>query len=322
VPPETLVERFRNDLTALIAIGSGASIGIAVSGGPDSLALLLLAHAGFPGRIVAASVNHGLRAEAADEIAMVARVCAMMGIPHAALSGRPLAAGGNIQERARILRYRLLAEWAAQAQVGVVATAHHRDDVAESFLMRAIRGSGVGGLARMKQRTPLPYASGNVVLVRPLLGWGREELAAIVRDAGITPAEDRSNDDDRFDRVRVRKLFAREPMLDPKALASAAAHLQDADTAIEWMVDFAWRSRVEPGTDSTIRLDPHDLPKEIRRRLCERAIVMLTPGWNGDGLDRIFAVLDRGSTATLAGVKCSGGAMWHFSVAPARRHHR
>jgi len=349
-PPDNAVARFRADLTALGgAAEPTAWMGVAVSGGPDSLALLLLAHAALPGRIAVATVDHGLRPEAAEEAAMVGRICASLGIPHVTLKSdrhpelvsgsterqAPVQeaewmlkqvqhdGGGNIQHRARLLRYRLLGEWARKEQLPFIATAHHRDDVAESFLMRALRGSGVGGLARMKSVSTLPYASGSEIkLVRPLLGWSRAELGEIARNAGLVPANDPSNSDLRYDRVRIRALLAREDMLDPEPLARAAANLADADAALEWMADIAWRSRIKTKSASEVAFDPGDLPAEIQRRLASRAITALDQNWDGKGVDGLVGALERGETATLAGVKASGGELWHFRIAPARTFHR
>lgn len=324
-PPDAAVARFRDDLRALIdPVPADARIGVAVSGGPDSLALLLLANAGFHGRIAAATVNHGLRPEAADEAAMVARLCVELEIPHQILvPEHPLDSGGNVQERARILRYQLLGVWADQNALPTVVTAHHLDDVAEGFLMRAMHGAGVGGLARMKASAPLPYVAGTgVKLLRPLLGWRRHELAKIVADTAIVPADDPSNRNERYDRARARALLATEPLLNPVALAHAATNLADAEAALEWMSDAAWRNRAETVPDSEVRVDSGDLPFEIRRRLAARAIRSLAPDWNGEGLDRLIGQLDRRKTATLAGVRGTGGPMWRFGIAPPHRRHR
>lgn len=345
-PDNAWIARFRNDLTALTGPLNGtARIGVAVSGGPDSLALLLLAHAALPGQVTAATVDHGLRLEAADEAAMVGRVCEDIGAPHVILratqppypseswgsaetwelypSFRWGTRGGNVQARARMLRYRLLGGWAKAEGLPFVATAHHRDDVAESFLMRALRGSGVSGLARMTAIGPIPYGDDNAVsLVRPLLGWKREDLAGIVLAAGLTAAQDPSNDDPRYDRARLRGLLKREPELDPEALARAAANLEDADAALEWIAGQVWNSRSEVVAGGEFMIDPGDLPRELRRRLAQRAIAILAPDWNGDGLEQLITGMDRGETVTLAGVKASGGEVWRFSLAPARRDHR
>src|SRR3982751_2652505 len=145
VQPE-IVQRFSADLDALVA--PDARIGVAVSGGPDSLALLLLAAAARPGQIEAATVDHGLRQEARAEGEMVAALCERLAVPHQILTARwdetPKAA---IQERARGERYRLLGCWAEERGLAALATAHHADDQAETLLMRLVRGSGVKGLA-------------------------------------------------------------------------------------------------------------------------------------------------------------------------------
>lgn len=321
---DTAVARFGEDLIALTGpLGASAQIGLAVSGGPDSLALLLLAHAALPGRISVATVDHGLRPEAAEEAAMVGRVCGELGVPHFTLSQVRHVGGGNVQAKARMLRYRLLGDWAEREGLDFVATAHHRDDVAESFLMRALRGSGIGGLARMNGCGPIPYgADTKARLVRPLLNWERAELARIVKQAGLAAVQDPSNADPRYDRVRIRALLKREPLLEAEPLARAASNLADAEAALGWMTDQAWRSRMERLESGDLRIDPSDLPAEIQRRLAARAIAELSHDWDGDGLDQLVARLIAGRTATLAGVKASGGGVWRFGIAPAHRGHR
>ena len=222
VPEPHLVDRFRDDLDTLVA--PGARVGIAVSGGPDSLALLLLAAAARPGLIEAATVDHGLRPESAAEAAMVADVCGKLGIPHAVLAvewrEKPETA---IEERAREARYALLGKWVAERGLSALATAHHVDDQAETVLMRLSRGSGVRGLAAMRPAARIPGFE--LPLLRPLLGWRRSELEAICAGCEIAPASDPSNVDERFERVRARRSLAALDMLDPRMMARSAAHL-------------------------------------------------------------------------------------------------
>lgn len=317
-PPAEAVGRFQRDLERLTGPGTAFRLGIAVSGGPDSLALLRLAHAALPGRIVAATVDHGLRPEAAREAADVARICAALGVPHATLGPEPLPPG-NVQEQARKLRYRLLGRWAEAAGLAFVAVAHHRDDVAESFLMRAMRGSGSSGLARMAAMAPMPFSTGTTRLVRPLLDWPRAELAAVAPDG----ADDPSNRDPHYDRARIRALIAATPALAPEPLARAATNLAEAEAALDWLAEQAWRNRTTALSDAQIVVDAADLPRDTRRRLVARAIRLLSPDWGGEGLDSIVATLDAGKGGTLAGVKaCNHGLAWHFSIAPPRaRHH-
>lgn len=311
-PPPDAVERFRGTVARLI--GDVERIGVAVSGGSDSMALLRLSHAAFPGRVFAAAVDHGLRAEARMEALFVADVCAGLGIPHATLGPAPLEPG-NVPQAARRLRYRLLGEWCAANALPIVAVAHQRDDVAETLLMRAARGSGLAGLARMAEVAPLPHGDGSARLVRPLLDWSRAELATIALDA----VHDPSNDDLRYDRVRIRQLLIREPSLNPEGLARAAANLAEAEAALAWAATAAWRSRATCRHDS-IAVDMDDLPRELRRRLAQRAMHALDPLWSGEGLDGLVDLLEKDRPATLGNVAMARDrdGRWQFTIAPPR----
>jgi tRNA(Ile)-lysidine synthase len=312
-PEET--DRFRSDFEAL-AGAAPERLGIAVSGGPDSLALLLLAHAAFPGRVHAATVDHRLRPESADEASFVARVCAALGVPHSILAEQetPIT-GGNVQAQARELRYRLLADWAAP--LGWLATGHHQDDQAETILMRLARGSGLAGLAAIRPRRAL----GPVTLVRPLVGWRRVELARIVAEAGLDPVDDPSNRADAYDRTRVRALLAERGEALPAArLAASAAHLREAEEALAWAADRLWAERASFGKGA-ISLDPSGLPAELLRRLAARAIDSLRgdSDWRRDKLAAALAEVGRGTTVTLAGVRIEAGERWRFAPEPPRR---
>jgi tRNA(Ile)-lysidine synthase len=319
--PDT-IERFRAGLLALTGVKPGAQrLALAVSGGPDSLALLLLAHAAFPGAVLAATVDHGLRPEAAEEAALVRRLCNQLDVPHETLAGI-VPATGNLQQGARELRYALLADW-ARGRAAWIATAHQQDDVAETFLMRARRGAGVGGLAAMAAARPLAEA----LLVRPLLGWSRAELAGIVAAAGIAPVRDPSNADPRFDRARIRALLGEAEDLPAERLAAAARNLRDAEDALAWAADREWAARatIEAGA---VSLDPAGLPRELRRRLAERAVATVRTAhalhgdWRETGLDPLLAALDAGGSGTLAEViGRTKAAIWRFELAPPRRSH-
>jgi tRNA(Ile)-lysidine synthase len=302
---EELAARFRADLEALTG-AAPARLGVAVSGGPDSLALLLLAHAAYPGRVHAATVDHGLRAESAAEAAFVARLCGELDVPHATLAAN-MTDKVNVQAAARARRYALLGRWAGEVEAGCLLTAHHLDDQAETLVMRLLRGSGLSGLSGVRAVNP--------PVVRPLLGWRRDELAAVVRAAGLDPVADPSNQDERFDRARIRRRLAEAPWLDPAPLARSAAALAEAEDALEWSVERLWHERVDGLT-----LDPAGLPAELRRRLVLRLLAAIGgPAPRGEEVGRLLVTLDRGGTATLAGVKCVGGKLWRFALAPPRR---
>lgn len=320
LPPEALVKRFGATLDRL-APGADA-IGIAVSGGADSLALLLLAAAVRPDGIKAATVDHALREGSRDEAEAVATLCQTLGVPHQILTiewdEKPTAA---IQERARVRRYGALAEWAKQNGLKTIVTGHHANDQAETLLMRLRRGAGLNGLAGMRYSVRIPGS--DEALVRPLLAWRRDELEQLCAAAGVTPANDPSNDDEKFERVRIRKALAAADWLGPRAVAASASHLADADAALTWATNREWKN-VAKVEDGQLIVDPAGLPREIRRRLLSRAINSLASEGRGATLrgrqsDRLMATLASGQKATLRGVACSGGDVWTFAKAPARK---
>jgi len=310
-----LIERFRRDLDALTGAAPDM-LAVAVSGGPDSLALLLLAHAAWPGRVHAATVDHRLRAESAQEARFVAGLCERIGVPHRTLSGAQPIAGASAQAQARALRYRLLTQWARAAGIGWLATAHHMDDQAETVLMRLARGSGLAGLSAVRPRR----LEGSVTIVRPLLGWRRAELASIVEAAGIAAIDDPSNRSLAYDRTRFRALLSENEALDVPRLAAAAAHLGEAEQALAWAAEREWLAR-SSRANGAVTLDPLGLPAELVRRLAARAVeeVRGDGDWRRDKLAEALARIAAGGSSTLAGVKMSGGSSWRFEPAPPRR---
>jgi tRNA(Ile)-lysidine synthase len=320
--PDRTLDRFRSDLDALVP--PGTRIGIAVSGGPDSLALLLLAAQARPGEVEAATVDHGFRPESRAEAQTVANICAELGIPHATLTidweTPPTTA---IQERARTARYDALAAWMRERNLSMLVTGHHLDDQAETLVMRLNRGSGVTGLAGIRPMASVPGAP-DLKLVRPLLGWRRAELKAVCIAARQKPTNDPSNSDPRHERVRIREALSSSKWLDPESVARSAANLAAADEAIAWAADREWNDRVRL-TPAGLVYSPANAPAEVRRRIVVRALEDLASegdarlrGWE---LHRLLAALKAGETATLRGVRCSGGDVWTFSRAAPRRQH-
>lgn len=318
LPAAGLVARFVADLDRLVA--SEQRIGVAVSGGPDSAALLLLAAAARPGQIEAASVDHALRSESRAEAEMVAALCAKLAVPHAILTAEwtkpPETA---LQERARGERYRLLVNWARERGLTVLLTGHHADDQVETLLMRLNRGSGLRGLAGIR---PARLIEADVSLVRPLLSWRRSELERICGDAGIEPVSDPSNADERFERARLRNAITAADWLDIEAIARSASNLAEADRALNWAADREWREKVTE-QEGAIRYRPTGTPAEIVRRVAARAIGKLASEGGGElrgrEFDRLLETLSSGGTATLRGVLCCGGEEWRFCAAPKRR---
>ena len=170
------------------------------------MALLRLARdwAGDSGTtLVAATVDHGLRPEAAAECAQVANWCQSLGITHHSLSWLGEKPRTRVHERARAARYDLLLSLAQDLRAGALLTAHHADDQAETVLFRLLRGSGLAGLAAM---APVTWRSG-LRLGRPLLGWTKAELVALCEARGQPFFCDPSNLDPRYARARLRRLM-------------------------------------------------------------------------------------------------------------------
>ena len=286
-----------------------------MSGGPDSLALLLLAHAARPGAVAAATVDHGLRPTSADEAADVARICARLGVPHTIL--RVAVADGNLQAEARHARYAALGDWMSEHTLDALATAHHADDQAETLLMRLNRASGVSGLAGVRERARVP--STERLLLRPLLGWRRHELHSVVTAAGLVAANDPSNADDRFDRVRLRQALASAAWLDIPAIAVSAAHLADADAALDWATQREWHEAVSAqGLGLTYR--PR-APRAIALRVLARIVLQLDgEEARGSALARLFDSLVAHQPASIGGLVARPlPDGWSFTKAPKRR---
>lgn len=326
------VERFRADLERLthIAPRRDRRLLVAVSGGADSLALLLLAAAAYPDGVIAATVDHGLRSTSREEAVFVASECLRLQIEHRTLAVAPTFGFTNLQQAARAGRYAALAQWAGgrtpdcvgPRRAEWVATAHQADDVAETFLARASRGSGIAGLAEM----PRLRDEQSILLVRPLLDWGGAELAGIVSDAGLSPVNDPSNRDPRFDRSRYRQLIASTPDLPVRRLSRAAQNLREAEDALEWIVVQQLGQRFREDEQGDLWLDASDLPRELRRRFLIRAIQGareengLFDDWERRGVDRLLRTLEAGRSGTLAAVLARARPEgWHFTLAPPRR---
>jgi tRNA(Ile)-lysidine synthase len=193
----------------------------AVSGGPHSLALGLLAHrwaAARGGRVLAVVCDHGLRPESGTEAQSVAAMLAGQGIA-ARIVALGLAPGPAMQDRARAARLAALLGVCAEEGAPWLLLGHHRADQAETVLLRALAGSGAMGLAGMAPARPEPEA----LLLRPLLGLPPARLEAVLAEAGLEPVRDPSNGDPRFDRVRLRAALA-----DPAGEGAAIAALAEA----------------------------------------------------------------------------------------------
>jgi len=244
---------------------------IAVSGGPDSTALLLMATEWATRRrtrIEAATVDHGLRPESADEAKAVAALAARLGVSHRILQWKGVKPTSRLQERAREARYRLLVDHAKAIGADALLTAHHADDQAETVLFRLLRGSGVAGLRGMELTTMRE----GMTIARPLIGLKKRDLVAFANARGAPFVDDPSNADPRFARTRLRALLARlgEEGLDAEALDRLARRAGETEQALAHLT-----AEVEArlGADETI--DARSLyaaPIAIVQRILNRRI--------------------------------------------------
>src|SRR5665647_2639351 len=255
---------------------------LAVSGGPDSTALMVLAARRARAlkngpALIAVTVDHGLRKESRREAAEVARLAKQLGIAHRTLRWTGKKPSTGLPQAARVVRYRLLAEAARKLSASHILTAHTLDDQAETVVIRLTRGSGMTGLAAMQRVSVIPM-SGGLFLVRPLLDIAKARLIATLAAEKIPFADDPSNRDPRFTRARLRGLMpqlAREG-LDAGRLALLARRLKRADVAIEAAVERATADlTIGAGMPGPIVFDAlgySRLPDEIALRLLGRAV--------------------------------------------------
>jgi tRNA(Ile)-lysidine synthase len=335
-------------------LASAEALLLAVSGGPDSTALMVLASR-WRGKLkrgpklFAATVDHGLRAESAREARAVKQLAQRLGIPHRTLRWAGAKPPTGLQEAARAARYGLLAAAARNLAATCVLTAHTLDDQAETVLLRMARGSGPSGLAAMARETLLPEATtsaksprrsgvNGLVLVRPLLEVPKARLIATLDAARIPFCEDPSNRDPRFTRARLRELM---PLLageglDAERLGLLARRLRRVEAAIEFAVTVAAAAvaDAEKSKAGGIRLDAEKfirLPAEVALRLLGRAIheVAGAPPARLNRLEALYDLLAESASTprrpdrvrhTLGGAMMTlAGGRLSIERAPARR---
>ncbi len=293
-------------------------VGVAVSGGGDSMALLKLLSAWCNQRLIklhAVSVDHGIRQENGSECRAVRSYCGVLGVQHDTLAvTTPLT--GNMQNAARTERYRLIADWAHSREIGFVALGHSLDDQAETFLLNLSRGSGVDGLAGM----PDQVRRLGVCWIRPLLNVGRDELRQFLVDRDIDWVDDPSNDDPDFDRIKARQMLVMlgELGLSRGRLARTARLMQQAR---EVLVDAAMAAGGRVLAENRLG-DSHfgeefwKLPSETRLRLSADAIRRVSGSEYRPRLSALKSALEEvagGRRHTLAGcmaVPGRGSSFW------------
>jgi len=275
---------------------------LAVSGGGDSVALMLLfadwakrEHGVLP---VVLTVDHGLREESGSEAATVVEWARAVGLGAHVLRWQGAKPRSGMEEKARAARYRLLGGWCAEHRMASLFVAHTREDQAETFLLRLGRGSGVDGLSAMKPRAlvPIPGFEG-VHVLRPMLGLGRAELRAYLQARGASWFEDPMNEDARFARARIRKAL---PMLEAagvpaQRIAEAAGHLARAREALEVATDAFLASHARFDAEQLALIDGAALgriPREIALRALSATLMCVSGAAYRPRFERLENLLD------------------------------
>lgn len=294
-------------------------LGVALSGGSDSTAVMVALAQGQTAHeteICAATVDHGLRPEAADEARLAGQCAQGFGVPHDILTWDGWDGRGNLQDKARNARYALLADWAARRGLGAVVLGHTAEDQAETVLMRLGRSAGVDGLSGMAARRVV----NNVTFLRPALGLRRAALRDFLSENGTGWSDDPSNDNTRFDRVRVRRLLPdlAQVGVTVEALAETAEHMRDARAALDWYTFTSARDHAQV-IGGAVAIDQRafrTFPTEIARRLMIGALRWVGGGVyppRRDALGRVISQARRTDAAcTLGGctVFGAGGHIW------------
>ncbi|ALI56655.1 tRNA lysidine(34) synthetase TilS [Celeribacter marinus] len=304
----------RHQLASAFAYDKPAKLGVAVSGGGDSIALLRLLADWAQGEGVAlevVTVNHALRPEAASEARFVAQTCDTLDLKHDTLTWTDWDGHGNVQDAARRARYSLMAQWAKDRGIDTIALGHTADDQAETFFMRLARASGIDGLTGMQRRR----TSEGITWVRPLLMQERSELRDYLRRLKQVWIDDPTNEDETYDRVKARKAMEQlKPLgLDMHVVGRVMDHLGQVRSAL----DFATHDHaldcisVEGGDLILNRRGFMDAAPEINRRLVAHALRWIASadyGPRGVKLQEFLAAISRGRDATLHGVRLLGGS--------------
>ncbi|QDY69526.1 tRNA lysidine(34) synthetase TilS [Qingshengfaniella alkalisoli] len=315
-----MADRFAQAMQRCLAGSSPAALGVAVSGGSDSTALLILAKDWARRNgvgLYAATVDHRLRTESAQEAVQVAALCAELGLPHETLEWDRAEGGSNLQARAREARYALLADWAVAHRLDSVMIGHTQDDQAETFLLRLARGSGVDGLAAMSERRD---GGLGVMWLRPLLGISRAELRDDLTARGVDWLDDPSNNNPHFDRIKMRSSMPELAKLglDTATLSQTAERMSLAREALSYMANSVAERIAEVHLGDVV-FDAAQLmvqPAEIRWRLLSGALKLVSDTSYRPRLStlrEIEAGLTAGKRATLHGCVLSPGKTWRIT---------
>lgn len=310
-----------NDLMTAMDVGHPNRMAVAVSGGGDSMALTLLLEEWCKKENItlrAVTVDHGLRIASKKEAEDVTRWLKQYNIRHDILEWRGEKPRSNIQDAARNARYSLIAEWCKAEKIKYLFLAHHRDDQAETFLMRLLRGSGVDGLSAMKSVSSLPVSScdnNEVKICRPLLSIGKERLLKTLLDADQNWISDPSNENDNFTRIKVRNLLENTNIdgLDREKLTATAAKMSRVKSLLDDLTDKAESTFVDYnllGYASLSQNFDKNLHEEIMLRLISRVLKKVSGRAYPTRYQKLLGLLENIRKKDFSGQTLSGVAIF------------
>lgn len=282
-------------------------IAVAVSGGSDSMSLCALLNQytkEYGGELHCITVDHGLRQESKEEAQNIHSYLKSLNIIHVILTWEGEKPTSNIQEIARNARYSLLTDYCHKHKIELLTTGHQKNDQAENFILRAEHGSGLYGLAGI----PKIGIFNNIEILRPLLGFDKNELQNHLTELNIKWIDDPSNQNEKFARVKIRKILGQYPEWINK-LANISENLYRAKECIEYSLNKAIKDLTNIEKNQiTIRLnDFNDLPQELKFRMLIKLLSYISYNQKpprGERIERLITKIQNGSNfkaATLAG---------------------
>jgi tRNA(Ile)-lysidine synthase len=288
-----------------------APLAVAVSGGADSMALLLLTHRWIQekgGQLVALTVDHGLRPESRQEALRVQEWVQGRGIQHIILNWEGEKPDSRLQERARMSRYHLLTSWCKENGIPTLLLGHHQQDQEETFWLRLTAGSGLEGLSGMKKRS----VRDGIVFVRPFLGFSKERLKETLTAENQSWIEDPSNESNHFFRGRFRSLLKEEGLSFPR-LIKVMEKLQEDRDFMNQSLQRALEMTVQVDEAGFLILSRRDF-EELHPALAKRVLSHLMLWFSGapypprsEQVARIFEKLKKTTPFT------GGGIYWVLS---------
>jgi tRNA(Ile)-lysidine synthase len=303
-----------SDLMAGLSFDRLENIAVAVSGGGDSMALVLLLERWCKNNNVSLTiltVDHGLRLASNDEALRVAGWLSSLTVTHHILKWEGDKPTSNIQSAARNARYQLMGNFCADKNIKYLFLAHHMDDQAETFLLRLFRGSGVDGLSAMDSMSVLPVSGNDTIVVRPLLNIAKDRLLETLKVAGQEWIFDPSNNNENFARVKVRALLEQSNIdgLNSEKLSKTAQKMNRVRSLLDDLTTQAESDYVSVHPLGYAKLDKsfvETLHEEIALRLLVKIVKHISGGDYAPRYEKLLSLYNNIKSGNFSGQTLMG----------------